>query len=197
MSSSLAIARRHVTLSLTIKRLAESKGFAGSVYIATHALRRAAPFYRQSEHESGENFWSIKAWMPSSPREVNLKDPDLIIAEAGKVKFFIEVKWGTISGIDTDLKLSRKERSEIGRLLGASAAYCNVNGPVHEPPSRRQKQTFWLDEKTRFIFATEISAASRSFSLLDAWEATGFQVTNIAKRIGRFSSFEEVFDASE
>ncbi len=194
MSASIDFAKKHVELSTRIKHIAESKGYAGQVYIATHALRRYASTYCQAEHHSGEDFWSIKAWTPSSPRELNLKDPDLIITEVGRVKFLVEVKWGTVSGTDTDLELGVTEQEEISRLLSAQPVHCNVNGPVSEPSSLRRKKKFWLDEKTQFVLVTDISAYPGLYSLLDFWEETGLRVTDIEKRIGRFPSFQEVLE---
>jgi hypothetical protein len=188
MSVSIAIAEKHVKLSTRVKHIAESKGYAGQVYIATHKPQT----YRHAEQDSGKDFWSIKAWMPSSPKDLSLKDPDLIITDRDRVKFFVEVKWGTVSETYTDLKLGRKEEEKIKRLLAAQSVYCNVNGPVSEPAILRQHKKFWIDEQTQFVLVTDLSAYQGPQSFLDLWAEIGFRVTDSEKQVGRFPSLQEV-----
>lgn len=191
MSESIAIAEKHVKLSTRVKEIAESKGYhAGQVYIATHKPQT----YRNAEQASGKEFWSIKAWMPCFPRQCNLKDPDLIITDRDRVRFFVEVKWGTVSGISTDLKMGRKEEEKIKRLLAAQSVYCNVKGPVSEPESLRQHKKFWKDEQTQFVLVTDLSTHQELQPFLDLWAKIGFQVTDSEKRVGRFPSLQEVLE---
>jgi len=99
-----------------------------------------------------------------------------------------------VSGTDTDLELGWKEREEIECLLGAQSVYCNVNGPVSEPPILRQHKEFWINEQTQFVLVTDISANPGLQSFLDLWAGTGFRVTDIKKQVGRFPSLREVLE---
>jgi hypothetical protein len=195
--TSFAIAKKHVELSLKVKRIAQSKGYGDNVFITTHALRRSALPYREAEKASGEDFYSIKGWIPSSPKAVNLKDPDLIITDESRVKYFIEVKWGKQED-PTDLKLGTEERRKIANLLAAgSRAFCNINGPVSKPRSEREAKTFPMANDAMFILVTDIPSDSYSQSLLLEWQEAGLRVVDIEKPMGTFALLGEVLDASK
>lgn len=189
---SIAIARKHVQLGVRAMHIAESMGFSGQVYVATHAFGRAGETFRRAQAEAGAEFWGIRAWMHSSAGELRLKDPDLVIVDDNRVKFIVEVKWGTVPGAGTDLKLPEKERQKIERLICAQFAYCNVNGPVSKESKEREYMKFLKDNQTKFVLVTDISGLVGLEPLLDRWVDVGFQVADIKKRAGRFPSFREV-----
>ena len=85
-----AHARRHIGISLQVKRMVQECSPECGVYVATCATGRAAQAYQRPERESGETFWSIKAW--TDPPHARLQDPDVLVTAANRVRFAIEVR---------------------------------------------------------------------------------------------------------
>ncbi|MCL4396706.1 MAG: hypothetical protein M1482_18205 [Chloroflexi bacterium] len=186
MSASFDKAKKHVRISNKVKQIAESLGYADHVYAATHAFGQMAKVFHEAELESGEQFWSIKAWKRAVPRARGLKNPDLVITDTKRVMVFVEVKWGTVAGPDTDLRLGLKDVEKLRCLLRAQSVFCNINGPVGELPAKLLHREFSIDEQTQFILVTDIPTAPKLRSHLDRWDEIGFLVTDIEKCVGRF-----------
>ena len=112
-ATNAAIARKHIELSIEIKKTTNiiCKDFV--VYLATHPTGES---YRKIEKESGEEFWSIKARTQTSHQP--LKDPDIIIADDKQVRLIVEVKWGTVEGnASTDLKMTGRNGTKSPNFL--------------------------------------------------------------------------------
>jgi hypothetical protein len=203
-----AIAREHIEISIKIKRLADVFCRDCQTYVATYTAGASGQSYQRIEQESGEDFWSIKAWTP--PPRSRLKDPDLIITHDRRVKYLVEVKWGSVSGRrSTDMLLSPGEREKMARLMHASAM-CRVRGPAvkdgrrYSSPEFPIQRDYWTDADTKFVLGTDFLAMQRSVEmnlqeLLGPWKegSMGFLLADVNARVGKIPSFKEVLSVGE
>ncbi len=201
----LAIAKKHIDISIRAKQIAAGKDRDWLIYIATHAAGISGQSYQQIEEASGEEFWSIKAWTPAPHRR--LKDPDVIITDSKRVKFLVEVKWGTIPGkASTDLLMSPEEWQKIARLIHSSA-FCRVRGPAVEGGRRyrshefRIERDYWTDGETKLILITDFLEMQKAMDakfqeFLRLWKQTivGLLIADLHTRIGEIPSFQEILE---
>ena len=72
LSADSTIAKKHIDISIEVKRVAKNMDYADQVYIATHAMGKMTLTFRDAEQVSGEVFWGVHAWTP--PPRKRLKD---------------------------------------------------------------------------------------------------------------------------
>ncbi len=198
-----AIAEKHIDISIRAKQIAKSSNRDWHIYIATYAAGTSGQSYQRIEEASGEEFWSIKAWTPAPHRR--LKDPDVIITDSQRVKFLVEIKWGTIPGrTTTDLLMSPGEWQRIARLINSSA-FCRVRGPAveggrrHRSPDFLIEKDYWIDRKTKMVLVTDFLAMKEALGtklqeFLKEWKRldVGLLIADINARVGEIPSFQEV-----
>ena len=154
-------AGRHIAISLQVKRLVQECCPECGVYVATYTAGRSGQAYQRIEEQSGEEFWSIKAW--TGPPYRRLKDPDVLVTAGERVRFAVEVKWGAVeSSTRTDLEVSRAEWARMEDLF-LSPALCRVRGPAVQA-GRRYRSTefaverdYRVDGETRLVLVTDVA----------------------------------------
>ncbi len=198
------IARKHIAISLRVKRIASSCCSKWGSYVATYTAGSAGQAYQRIEQDSGEEFWSIKTWTP--PPHRRLKDPDVLITQGERVKFLVEVKWGAIQNRpNTDLSISAEEREKIAHLLSGSAL-CRVRGPCVKDRRRYRSTEFqiqkdyWTDNTTRLVLVSDFALANRllgpPLEAVKLWERTNANilVADIDTRVGNIPSLRELLE---
>jgi len=70
-----AIARKHIDISIRTKLIAALDNLDNCVYLATYTIGDSGQSYQHIEEQSGEEFWSIKAYTPAP--HLRLKDPEV------------------------------------------------------------------------------------------------------------------------
>ncbi len=202
-----AIAKKHIEISIKTKQIADVICRGCLVYIATYTTGKSGQVYQRIEQESAEEFWSIKAWTPSPRRR--LKDPDVIITRDERVKFLVEVKWGTVPGnTSTDLLMGLEEWAKMDRLLRASDIMCRVRGPAvkdgrrYKNPEFPFKKEYWTDKDSNLVLVTDFVAMKQELTpkfqwFLESWKRTSprFLIADINTRVGEIPSFQEILQA--
>ncbi len=157
------IAKKHIDISIKTKQIATliDKGY--HIYIATYTTGKTGKCYQQIEEASGEDFWSIKAWT-RYPHPHRLKDPDIIITHADRVRFLIEVKWGTVPDCgNTDLLIGQQECDKMRQLLRIQEFICRVRGPAVWDKRRYKTTDFQISEtyrrnsESKFVLVSDFS----------------------------------------
>jgi len=132
-------ARNHVNIALRVKRIAKVCLPGHCVFLAPHNQRA----YQDLERQSGEEFWSVKAYSSSAPASGSrVKDPDAIITQGDRVCFLVEIKWGAVPGAaHTDVPLTQAEWKDLASRLRAITV-CRVRGPAVKAGVRNQSHMF-------------------------------------------------------
>ncbi len=202
-----AIAKKHIEISIKTKQIAKSNCEDCRVYIATYTAGRSGQSHQPIEVHSGEEFWSIKAWTPSPHH--HLKDPDVIITQGERVKFLVEVKWGTVPGrASTDLLMSPKEWAKLSQLLQTKEFICRVRGPAVRHKRRYKNTDFQItedykrDSKSKLVLVTDFVAMKQELTpkfqrFLESWKRTSprFLIADINTRVGEIPSIQEILQA--
>ncbi len=198
------IAKKHIAISVKSKDLAVANCSDSLVYIATYTTGRSGQSYQRLEQESGEEFWSIKAW--TSPPHGRLKDPDVIITHGERVKFLVEVKWGAVPGRpSTDLHIGLNEWGKMDRLLCTSTSICRVKGPAVKDGRRYKNIEFLIekdyraDSESKLILVSDFAAVKESLNskfqqFLKLWKSASpsFLIADINIHVDKIPSFAEV-----
>lgn len=152
-------------ISLAVKQIANRCCPSCDAYIATYTAGIAGQLYQEIEEESGEEFWSIKAWSP--PPRRRKKAPDVLVVCGDKARFIIEVKWGAVAGSwVTETDLNRQEWKKTERLL-RNPTECRVRGPAVKDGLRYRSQespvqrSYFTDSDTKPIVVTEFGRMKR------------------------------------
>lgn len=199
-------AKKHVWITRRIRTITKSVHVNWDVYMATYSADKD---YRALEMVGGREFWSIRAYAPSSTRRT--KDPDAIIVQGRQVKFLVEVKWGTVlHNPKSDLRLSQDEQEEMKQLV-ASPGWCRARGPVIKdgrliPKEEFDERDFSCDDQTKLILVSDFVKMkkdmpvefSRFVSLAEKMKAT-FEPADIETGImtqdGKIRSLREILEA--
>ena len=195
-----AIARKHIDISLRTKLIAALDNLDNGVYLATYTTGNSGQTYQYIEEQSGEEFWSIKAWTPAPHHR--LKDPDVIIIRDEEVAFLIEVKWGTIPGRPgSDLLIKPDEWGKMSRLLEAPAL-CRVRGPAvingqrYRSPSFPVQLDYYTNASTKGVIVSDFRGLNQSLlqEFLRTWRQanSGFLIADIASGMGEIPSLKEL-----
>lgn len=201
------IAKKHIEISIKTKQIAQVICRDCLVYIATYTTGKAGQVFQRIEEQSAEEFWSIKAWTP--PPRRRLKDPDLIITHDDRVKFLVEVKWGTVPGnTSTDLLMGLKEWAKMDRLLRASVIMCRVRGPAVKDGRRYKgaefpiKIDYLTDKNSILVLVTDFAAVKRELNpkfqrFIESWKCTSprFLIADINTRVDEIPSLQEILQA--
>jgi hypothetical protein len=194
------IAAKHIQISIQAKQIAMQQCKECYVYIATYTAGTAGQEYQQIEAQSGEEFWSLKAWTPAPHR--HLKDPDLIITQDEEVAFLIEVKWGMIAGrFVSDLLIKPDEWEKMSRLVEAPAL-CRVRGPAvkkgqrYRSPSFPVQKDYFTNPLTKGVIVSDFHGVNQSFmhEFLRIWRQanSSFLLADIASSMGEIPSLKEL-----
>ena len=204
LTAESAIARKHTAISIQTKQIAMMHCQGCRVYIATYTTGKSGQAYQRIEEESGEEFWSIKAWTP--PPHRRLKDPDVIITQEERVTLLVEVKWGALPGrISTDLLINPKEWEKMARLF-TEPAMCRVRGPAVQNGIRYRShdfqvaKDFYTDGKTQGVLVSDFHGLGKAKleEFLRMWqkEKSGFLIADIDTRVCDIPSFKDVLEGN-
>jgi hypothetical protein len=203
-SQESAKARKHIAISLQARHIAEECCPGCAVYVATYTTGQAGQAYQRIEEQSGQEFWSIKAWTP--PPRRRLKDPDLLITCQDRVRFIVEVKWGALPGCaESDMAIADEEMRKM-HALRQGPVLCRVRGPAVRAAARRRSASFPIErdcftgQETRLVLVTDLAAMKRLLpwteytQLLARWKTAeaGAEMADIATRVDAFPSFREI-----
>ncbi len=196
-------AKKHIGISLRVKQAINTRFPDYGVYVATYTSGKTGQIYQRVEEETGEEFWSIRAWRP--PLNLRLKDPDVLVTDQRVVKFVIEVKWGAISGCTTpDIRPSYDELSKMANLLSGSA-YCRVRGPATHKGMRYPSIAFlneinyWTNDETGLVVVSDFQMAKemlggRYSEAIHRWKSvsSSLLLADISERVGDIPSLQEL-----
>ncbi len=194
------IAKKHIDISTKAKELAVTVCADCESCIATHKGQA----YQRIEKESQNEFWSIKAWTQRPHR--NLKDPDLIITLHGHVRYFIEVKWGTVpDNPRTDLTMGIEEWAKINRLLHTSTVMCRVRGPAAREGRRFRTSEFLFendftsDTNSKLVLVSDFFGVKQKLpkkfdQFMELWNKSSpsFQIADINVRVDEIPPLAEI-----
>lgn len=199
-----AIAEKHIDISIKTKQIAKSNCKDCVVYIATYPIGRPGQSFQRIEEQSGEEFWSIKAW--TQPPHHHLKDPDVIITQDDRVKFLVEVKWGMVPGrASTDLLMSPQEWAKLSQLLQTKEFICRVRGPAVRKGKRfraanfRVEKDYTTDVDSKLVLVTDFFSVKQKMTemfdqFMALWKKThpSFPIADINIRVDEIPSLEEI-----
>ena len=162
--ASEAKARKHTRIGIKVKRIVRDCWPAWSVYLATYTARQV---YQCIEQESGEEFWSIKAYSFPPQRHSRTKDPDALITDGDRVRFFVEIKWGAVSGSgETDMLCTQAEWLGMAQAFHDSAV-CRIRGPAVEAGHRygssgfAVQRDYSVDQHTKLLVVIDLHRMKR------------------------------------
>jgi hypothetical protein len=131
---SLAIAQKHISVSLQIEDTVKELGLPYTTFIGTYGTGKSGQAYQTIEEESGRTYYSLKLYSTNPPKQQShIKDPDVVIVDDHFVKYIIEVKWGYITGvpIESDLfKIFKGEEYEKHLQATIQGKVVRVRGPA-------------------------------------------------------------------
>jgi hypothetical protein len=198
------IAKKHIDLSIETKEIAKRAFNDCQVYIATYTTGRAGKDYQYIEEQSGKEFWSIKAW--TTPPHHRLKDPDVLITLDDRVRYFVEIKWGTVlDNPRTDIVMGIEEWMKIDRLLRTSNVMCRVRGPAATEGRRFRTSEFLFEKDFTSDINSKLVLVSDFFSVkqklpkkfeqfIELWRKTcpSLLIADINARVGEIPPFAEI-----
>ena len=147
---SLAIAQKHINVSLQIEDIVKELGLPYKTFIGTHATGKSKRAYQPIEEGSGRTYYNLREYSTNPPKKLfHIKNPDVIIVDAHFVKYIIEVKWGYITDvpIESDLfKIFKGDEYEKHIRATKQGKVVRVRGPASAKGIRyRSNQVTFTD----------------------------------------------------
>jgi len=201
---SISIAKKHIQICIGTKKIFQNNHPELSVYIATHSGK----LYNDLGKLSGKDFWSLQ--LRSSLDNKGLKNPDIIVTNGKKVKYFIEVKWGAIEGcsvsdsdIKTIIKGSEKDKMKRARKLGGDLK-CNgpaiTNSQHYYNTEFLENEVFFVNKESKFLLVSDFQMMKEVFDVKDyedilfqlKRQSDIFQIADINKKVDDVPSLEDI-----
>lgn len=154
---SLAIAQKHINVSLQIEDIVKAVGLPYKTFIGTHASGKYKEAYQPIEEESGRTYYNLKVYSTNPPKKPShIKNPDVVIVDAHFVKYIIEVKWGYITDvpIESDLfKIFKGE--EYKKHIRATIQGNVVTACAKGIPYGSTQVTFEVSNNTKYLIISD------------------------------------------
>ena len=166
---SLAIAQKHISVSLQIEDIVKELGLTYKTFIGTYGTGRSGQAYQTIEEESGRTYYSLKMYSTNPPlQQSQIKDPDVVIVDAHFAKYIIEVKWGYITSapIESDLfKIFKGKEYERHLQATIQGKVVRVRGPACAKGIRYRSNQFTFIQNYEVMNNTKYLVISDFYNL--------------------------------